>query len=53
MGTSSFSITQGSWFLSEEIHEAKLSLIMITGCYQNKHHQGQEEEDDIADFRMA
>jgi len=26
---------------------------MITGCFQKEHHLGLDEEDEIADFRMA
>ena len=53
MDIDSVNLTQGSCFLSEEIREAKLSLIMITGCFQKEHHLGLDEEDEIADFRMV
>lgn len=48
MGINNFSLTQGSYFLSEEIHEARLSLIMIIGQNQKQHLDG-----NIADFRMV
>lgn len=53
MDIDSVNLTQGSCFLSEEIRGAKLSLVMIASCFQKQHHLGLEEEDEIADFRMA
>ena len=55
MGFNSFNITQGSCFLSEEIHGAKLSLIMIIDVdyYRKQLHLELEAEDGIADFHMA
>ena len=53
MGNGSFSITQGSYFLSEEIHVAKLSLIMIIDYYRKQHRRELGVEDGIADYHMV
>lgn len=52
MDINSFTLTQGFCVLSEEIHEAKLSLVVIIGQCR-KRNQGQGEDYDTTDFRMV